>query len=78
MNRHSLLFLLDSLNIKEKHLKQAQDEMRALQQKVVEEKSKLQQQSDIMKRLQRKLLLVTKVYVSVFVSSFPFHHAGVF
>ena len=71
------MFYFYSLHIKEKNLHQVQEEMRVLQLKVQEDKSKLQQLSDFMKRLQRKLLLVTKVSDLLLTLS-PFPHIDAF
>lgn len=52
--------LQTSLHIKENNLHSLQDQVNSLQQQLTTERSKQQQDADLLKRLKRKLLLVTK------------------
>lgn len=58
-------FMFYSLAMKDSTVKNLQEQLSSVQQQLNVEKSKQHQQSDLIKRLQRKLLLVTKVTLHV-------------
>ena len=62
MLKNGFFFLsVYSLHSKEEELRTAQSEFNSLNEQLNAERIKQQQQADLIKRLQRKLLLVTKV-----------------